>query len=140
MQQLLKKHETKVRFLFVGGTNTVLDFALLFLFTNLGLNKVVANISSTGIAFIFSFIANRKFTFKDSSKDVRRQFIAFALVTLSGLWILQPIIILIATNFLDGTMNSNASLFVAKVLATIVSLVWNYVLYSRLVFKKEEGK
>lgn len=140
MKPLLKKHETKVRFLLVGGTNTVLDFALLFLFTGLGLNKVVANIASTGIAFIFSFFANRKFTFKDSSKNVRRQFTVFALVTLSGLWILQPIIILIATNFLDGTMDSNASLFVAKVLATLVSLVWNYILYSRLVFNKEGDK
>lgn len=140
MKPLLKKHETKVRFLLVGGTNTVLDFALLFLFTGLGLNKVVANIASTGIAFIFSFFANRKFTFKDSSKNVRRQFTIFALVTLSGLWILQPIIILIATNFLDGTMDSNASLFVAKVLATLVSLVWNYILYSRLVFNKEGDK
>lgn len=140
MKPLLKRHETKVRFLLVGGTNTVLDFALLFLFTGLGLNKVVANIASTGIAFIFSFFANRKFTFKDSSKNVRRQFTVFALVTLSGLWILQPIIILIATNFLDGTIDSNASLFVAKVLATLVSLVWNYILYSRLVFNKEGDK
>lgn len=140
MQQLLKKHETKVRFLLVGGTNTVLDFALLFLFTNLGLNRVVANIASTGIAFIFSFFANRKFTFKDSSKNVRRQFLVFAAVTLSGLWILQPIIILIATSFLDDVMSNNASLFVAKVIATGASLIWNYLLYSRLVFKKEEGK
>jgi putative flippase GtrA len=140
MQQLLKKHETKVRFLLVGGTNTVLDFALLFLFTNLGLNRVVANIASTGIAFIFSFFANRKFTFKDSSKNVRRQFLVFAAVTLSGLWILQPIIILITTSFLDDVMSNNASLFVAKVIATGASLIWNYLLYSRLVFKKEEGK
>ena len=140
MQQLLKKHETKVRFLLVGGTNTVLDFALLFLFTNLGLNRVVANIASTGIAFIFSFFANRKFTFKDSSKNVRRQFLVFAAVTLSGLWILQPIIILIATSFLDDVMSNNASLFVAKVIATGASLIWNYLLYSRLVFKKEEVK
>ena len=104
MENLLKKHETKIRFLLVGGTNTLIDFGLLFLLTALGLNKLVANIISTGIAFIFSFFANRQFTFKDSSKNVKRQFIAFAAVTLSGLWILQPIIILIVTDSLKNTV------------------------------------
>ena len=137
MENLLKKHETKIRFLLVGGTNTLIDFGLLFLLTALGLNKLVANIISTGIAFIFSFFANRQFTFKDSSKNVKRQFIAFAAVTLSGLWILQPIIILIVTDSLKNTVpNDQASLFIAKIIATIVCLIWNYVLYSKLVFKK----
>ena len=135
--ELLKKHETKIRFLVVGGVNTVLDFALLFLLSGLGLNKILANTISTGVAFIFSFFANRKFTFKNVDKNVRKQFIIFTAVTLSGLWLLQPLIIWLSTDFLASyTENDQLILFIAKVIATIASMVWNYVLYSRLVFKR----
>lgn len=141
MEQLLKKHATKIRFLLVGGTNTVLDFALLFLFTNLGLHKIAANTLSTGIAFVFSFFANKQFTFKDSSKNVKRQFIAFAIITLSGLWLLQPLIIWLSSDFLaPHTNNEQLTLFIAKVIATIASMVWNYILYTKLVFKQPASK
>jgi len=139
VESLLKKHETKLRFLIVGGSNTVLDFALLFLLTNLGLSKIVANTISTGTAFIFSFFANKKFTFKNTTKNLKRQLIAFTLVTLSGLWLLQPLIIWIATSFLESHItNEDLNLFIAKVIATAASMVWNYLLYSRLVFIEEK--
>ena len=139
MEKLLKKHETKIRFLIVGGTNTVLDFAILFLLTNIGVNKIVANTISTGVAFAFSFFANKKFTFKNTDKNVKKQFITFSVITLSGLWLLQPLIIWLSTEFLsDYSSNEQFTLFIAKVIATAASMVWNYILYSRLVFKAEE--
>ena len=137
MESLLKKHETKLRFLLVGGTNTLIDFALLFILTALGVNKIVANIISTGIAFIFSFFANRQFTFKDSNKNVKRQFLYFTVITLFGLWIIQPLVILFVTNILSSTsLNDQLTLFIGKVIATVVSLIWNYLFYSKLIFKK----
>ncbi len=142
MEKLLKKHETKVRFLAVGVTNTVIDFALLFLFTNLGVNRYIANILSTGVAFVFSFFANKKFTFRDGQKDAKKQFLVFSVVTLSGLWLLQPLIIWIVTDFLAAyTNNQSLILFLAKVIATIATLVWNYILYSKVVFvdHKKQG-
>lgn len=138
MEKLLKKHATKIRFVIVGGTNTVLDFALLFLFTNLGLHKIAANTLSTGIAFIFSFFANKQFTFKDSSKSTKKQFGLFALITLSGLWLLQPLIIWLSSDFLAPfTDNEQLTLFIAKIIATVASMIWNYILYSRVVFKEK---
>jgi putative flippase GtrA len=32
--------------------------------------------------------------------------------------------------------DQNIALLIAKLIATVVSLVWNYVLYNKLVFKK----
>lgn len=133
MKPLIKKHESKLRFALVGGTNTAIDFGILFLLHGLGVNKYIANIVSTSVAFIFSFFANRRFTFQ-SKKAVRTQVIPFLIVTLTGLWVLQPIVIwlvLLPLQQLDQTM----ALFIAKLVATVVSLVWNYVLYSRSVFK-----
>ena len=133
MKALLKKHENKLRFALVGGTNTAIDFGILFLLHGLGVNKYVANIISTSVAFVFSFFANRSFTFK-SKKDARKQAIPFIIVTLTGLWILQPIVIWLVLLPLQS-LNQDMALFIAKLGATVVSLVWNYILYSKFVFK-----
>lgn len=133
MKELLKKHESKIRFALVGGTNTAIDFGILFLLNGIGLNKYVANIISTSVAFIFSFFANRHFTFK-SKKNARKQIIPFLAVTLTGLWVLQPVVMW-ATLLPLQHINQTIALFIAKLIATIVSLIWNYILYSRFVFK-----
>ena len=133
MKALLKKHESKLRFALIGGINTGIDFALLFLLNSVGVNKYIANFISTSAAFIFSFFANRTFTFR-SSGDAKKQAIPFLIVTLSGLWVLQPLIIWLCTP-LFNSLNQEAALLLAKLIATIASLIWNYILYSRVVFK-----
>ena len=139
MATALEKHGDKIRFAIVGGANTALDFIVLFLFVNLGVDKIVANYISTTTALVFSFFANKSFTFKDKSGNAKKQFGLFLLVTLAGLWVLQPIIIWLSTNALEQYItNESVLLFVAKLIATIGSLIWNYLLYSRLVFKKAD--
>lgn len=139
MATILEKHGDKLRFALVGGANTALDFILLFLFVNLGIDKIVANYFSTSLALIFSFFANKSFAFKNKSSNAKKQFALFLLVTITGLWVLQPIIIWAATAALGQYItNDSVLLFVAKLIATVGSLIWNYLLYSRLVFKKED--
>jgi len=140
MEKILEKHGEKLRFALVGGANTALDFLLLFLFTNIGIHKIVANYLSTSIALVFSFFVNKSFTFKDKSKNAKKQFVLFLAVTLAGLWIIQPLVIWVTSNFLETYIeNDNINLFIAKLIATVASLIWNYLLYSRLVFKKDEA-
>ena len=137
MEQLLKKHAEKIRFIIVGGVNTALDFGILFFLTFLGLDKIVANYFSTGIALIFSFFANKSFTFKHKEGNAKKQFILFLVITLFGLWVIQPIIIWGSTTLLASQIPNEAiNLFIAKLIATVASLIWNYILYSRIVFKK----
>lgn len=137
MEKLLEKHGQKIRFGAVGIANTALDFLLLFLFVHFGMNKIVANYFSTGISFVFSFFVNKSFTFKHKEGNVKKQFILFLAVTIAGLWVLQPIVIWGVTAAITPYIaNDSAVLFIAKVIATCASLVWNYLLYSRIVFKK----
>ena len=135
MENIRKKHAKKIRFALVGGTNTAIDFGILFGLTWLGLDKIVANYISTGIALIFSFFANKTFTFKAKSGNAKRQFVSFLVVTLIGLWIIQPGIIWLYTSLTD---DSPVSLLIAKLIATVASLVWNYLLYSRFVFTHKQ--
>lgn len=123
-----------IRFIIVGVLNTAIDVALLFLLTYLGVELWLANICSTSVALLFSFVVNRSFTFKSTGNPLR-QIVPFVAVTLVGLWVLQPLVLLGVTGLLNGVWGEYVGLFVAKMLATVVSMTWNYLLYNRLVFK-----
>ena len=140
MKPVLKKHGTKIRFALVGGINTLIDFGLLFAFSSLwGIPRGFSNILSTSVAFIFSFFANKRYTFKSTDKDnIVREMVLFAVVTLFGLWIIQSLIIHSLTPFIASFgLSDELSLFVAKLVATVASLIWNYILYSKVVFKSK---
>ncbi len=133
----IKNNPQLLRFGIVGGANTALDFGLLFVFKFIGIPVEIANIMSTGLAFIFSFFANKKYTFKTTDTNVIREMLLFVIVTLTGLWGLQTLIIALTHNPLTQLMgNTDVALLVAKLLATVASLTWNYLFYSKLVFKK----
>ena len=137
--ELLRKHAEKIRFAIVGGANTALDFLLLFLLVLTGIDKIAANFVSTGVAFIFSFFVNKSFTFKSTGGNLKKQFALFILITVIALWVIQPLIILGVTALLTPlNWNESVVLFVAKCIATVASLIWNYIFYSRFVFKTKE--
>jgi putative flippase GtrA len=125
------------RFAAVGAVSTAIDFGILLTLKSLGLPAVLANVCSTAIAFVFSFTANKKYTFKATDTNIVREIILYVLLTLIGLWGFQSAIIHVAldpmTHLLGG--HKTYGLIASKFLATGVSLVWNYFCYSRIVFK-----
>ncbi len=139
MEKLIKKHAEKLRFGVVGGANTALDFGILFTLVFFGFDRIASNYISTTIAFVFSFFVNRSFTFKSKASNTKKQFGLFLVITLFGLWVIQPIIITgVAWMISDLGIPNSIVLFIGKLLATLVTLVWNYVLYAKYVFKKDE--
>ena len=144
MQELIKKHETKLRFGLIGGLNTLLEFGLLFVFSSIfNIPRGFSNIMSTSVAFIFSFFANKKYTFKSSESDgnIVKQMVLFTIITLFGLWVIQGLIIHFLTPALISTdLSEPLSLLASKLIATIASLIWNYLLYSRVVFTKNSSE
>lgn len=121
----------------IGALNTVLDFGILFALKSFGLPAIAANTVSTSVAFVFSFVMNRKYTFKSSGQNVKRELVLFIAVTLFGLWVLQNIVIWLLTPVgLSFGWSDDTAVLVAKLVATGVSLVWNYIMYDKVVFKK----
>lgn len=136
MQSFSQRHRTKLRFALVGSLNTALDFGVLFLLA-LGFHspKEIANIISTTLSFLFSFAANKTYTFRSSGGNLRRQLLLFTAVTLFGLWIIQTAIIaLLAPIGHAAGLSASASLLISKLIATLASLTWNYLLYAKVVF------
>lgn len=154
MKNLLKKHAEKVRFGLVGVANTAIDFGILFTLVALGLPTIASNFASTSVALVFSFFANKSFTFRHEGRNSTKQLVYFFVITLFGLWVIQPVIIE-GINLLLGSWFINSSLviwlghlsslfkakyivlLVGKGLATLASLVWNYLLYRKFVFVKQ---
>jgi putative flippase GtrA len=135
----LKNKDQKLRFGAVGVINTLIDMGLLFTLKAFGLPTIPANIISTTAAFCFSFFANKKYTFHTTKTNVKREIALFIIVTLFGLWVIQTIVIQIMTFLLASTsLSSDLILLAAKATAILASLIWNYTLYSRVVFKEEK--
>lgn len=132
---MIKNSSQKIRFVLVGGINTAIDFGLLFLLRSFGLPVITSNVISTTVAFCFSFFANKKYTFKSTDTNIIREILLFVAITLFGLWVLQTIVIhLVTISFSGLRISDSLLLFIAKLVATVASLIWNYTMYSRVVF------
>lgn len=137
MEIFQRKNAEKLRFGAVGALNTAVDFAILYGLTFIGFDKIASNYVSTTTAFLLSFTLNKNYTFQTRDANTKKQFLKFTIVTLSGLWLVQPFVMAVAISLLENlSIGEYFNLTVAKILATIVTLVWNYIFYSKVVFKK----
>jgi len=114
-----------LRYLAVGGTSFIVDFGLLYFFHEvLGVRLWI----STGVAFLASFLFN--FTFQ--------KIFAFSSKSHSG-WSLVKYLALVAFNTL-ATVAIVSLLYtfigweLAKVLATVLTTIWNYLAYRFIVY------
>ncbi|HMO11733.1 MAG TPA: GtrA family protein, partial [Actinotalea sp.] len=73
--------------------NTVIDLVLYVALRALGLPLLMANGISTTCGLVFSLVANHRFTFRDRVNRPRRTVPLFIVVTVFGLWGLQPLAI-----------------------------------------------
>ncbi|MDR1183813.1 MAG: GtrA family protein [Coriobacteriales bacterium] len=124
----------KVRFVLIGGMNTILDFAILNILSMV-LSAVAANTVSTGITMAISFVLNKKYTFEANSKNYAREVFLFILFTLFGLWVLQNLVITGLLMAIPDNWPEVVRLNGAKLIATGVSMVWNFLAYKHIVFK-----
>ena len=131
----------KIRFVLVGVVNTVTDFSILFILASVfGVATIIANVISTSIALGVSYLLNKKAVFRNTDTHNYRQVILFVIVTLSGLWIVQGIIIWATVGMIAVIVHDDkVALFGAKLIATLFSLIWNYLWYSRVVFRQEKS-
>ena len=123
---LLTRHKEKVRFVMVGGTNTVLDFLIYGLLVNvLGIFVVMGNMISTAIVLCVSFGLNYKFVW-ESKKSKRETAPKFVAMSLFSAWVIQSgIIWLIVSIFGEGDVIN----LLAKVAGICVGMIANFCGY-----------
>jgi len=140
MKQLIAQFS---RFIIIGTMNTAIDFGVLNLLmwqTSIYGGKwiLLLNATSFSVAVINSYFWNKHWTFKDKDKAGISEFSQFIIVTLIGLAINTGIVYGITT-FISPVFGISIELWanLAKVVATGLSLIWNFVGYKFIVFRKK---
>lgn len=118
-----------IRFAMVGITGTVIDFVLLAIFkSGFGFSTGLSNTLSYSAGIFNNYALNRIWTFRESrSKNVFAQFAQFAAVSLIGLLLNDLLVLILEAPF--GTLLSNpqAGYLPAKITATALVMVWNFL-------------
>lgn len=155
-----ERHKRQARRFSINGLSmSALDFVLFVsLGTFLHLPAVGANVVSTSLTSSLSYWINKHWVFGRERSDGsdRRMLLRFFIVTLSGLFILQNLIIFAITHeawvvgdWLSGVLaeselgyypSSAITLAVAKLVALLASSIWNFVGYKMFVFRATDAK
>jgi putative flippase GtrA len=130
------------KFVTVGLANTAVDFGVLNLLMWMsgayeGKTIILFNIISFLIAAIHSYLWNKLWTFGVKGKsNIANQFLQFIIVSLVGVLVNSGIIYII-TAWISPTDGRGIWVNIAKIFATVASLVWNFIGYKFIVFKKK---
>lgn len=148
----------KGRFVVVGVINTATDFILLNILVSIfALPLYGANLISAFVAMCVSFMLNKNFVFRKDSQSDPRTFFTFIGVTLLSIWGVQTLVIFLLTQQFPqplftiadaahsvGLAQSFSIEFIVnnmtKIIATVASLVWNYLFYKYVVFAPKTVK
>jgi putative flippase GtrA len=123
-----------LRFAVVGGLNTLIDYGLYnFFYKVVGLPLLVSNTMSVSIAIVNSFLWNRYWTFgRGDERDWHQQALPFLAISLVGL-----VINTIGVGVLHAIFGADSLLAINlyKLVASVLSLTWNFVGYRYIVFR-----
>ncbi len=130
MIDYVRAHFTRmVKFGVTGVVNTGVDFAVFWLvFDGLGLPVLWAHICGFCVAVVNSYLLNRYWAFGDRTPKHRNTFILFLAVTALGLGVSSLVLM--------GLVHYGASPYVAKIVATAASMMWNFCFYQGIVFQQ----
>lgn len=130
-----------LKFGVVGASGTVIDFGLTALCKGiLGIPELLSNAIGFTLAATSNYYLNRVWTWKSTSKDVGVEYAKFFFVSLLGLGLNTLIIFLlkdinIVPRFVDTTLDWD--FWIAKIIATAVVMVWNFIANNFFTFRKK---
>ena len=126
---MIFKHEF-LRFLFVGGTSTIVDWGMFYLFAIILLvHHEISLVISSLSGFIVNFSMNKLFTFKCKSKKIIRQFSAYLLIAIIVLLISMLLLYLFVDILSFDKMLS-------RIFITLLMIPANYVIHKTFTFNK----
>ena len=119
------------RYLFVGGVATVVDWGMLFLFTEFGhIHYLISTILAFVGGLVTNFLLSKQLVFKANEARVSpvMEFLSYAIIGVIGLGITELIMFLF-TSCLDFHY------MISKVIATVIVLFWNYMARRYAIYK-----
>ncbi|MBQ8539368.1 MAG: GtrA family protein [Ruminococcus sp.] len=120
------------RYIFVGGIATIVDWGFLFVLTDFAhIHYLVSAIIAFVAGLITNFFLSKLLVFKanDARVNAIMEFVSYAIIGVIGLGITE-LILYFFTSF------SSMHYMIAKAIATVVVLAWNYIARKLIVYKK----
>jgi putative flippase GtrA len=115
------------RYLLVGGASALIELALFNgIYYLLGHNAPLSNIIAVVIATCFNFLMNRTFSFKATTGFARSVVLYVSLFCFNLLFTTLATTALIAHGLLP---------LLAKLLTMGCVVLWNFVLYNKVIFR-----
>lgn len=142
MPNLLQLAKKFVKFGVVGASGAIIDFGLTALCKGiLGVPELLANAIGFTLAATSNYFLNRVWTWRSTSKSVGIEYAKFFFVSLIGLGLNSLIVFLlkdvsIIPCLVDTTLDWN--FWVAKVIATAVVMVWNFLANNFFTFRQKQ--
>ncbi len=121
-----------VRFLFVGGINTLVGYGCFALLIFIGLNHNLAYIIATVIGVVNSYLWNKIFTFKSKEKSYSEA------LRFISVYLISFIIGLIILNVLINKLLINT--YIAGAINIIFTTLISWIGHNKFSFKNKEGQ
>jgi dolichol-phosphate mannosyltransferase len=130
IQQITKRKEI-LKYIIAGGTAAMVNFILLYFFTDiLGFWYLLSSTLAFIISFFVSFYLQKFWTFGDSQKDILyKQMVVYLIITLFNLAI-NAVLMYYLVDFLKVWY------MLAQLLTTGLIASWSFVIYKIFVFKR----
>lgn len=120
-----------IRFLFVGGLNTIVGYGIYALLVYLGINLYIASTISTIIGVFHSYLWNRYFTFKSKEKALAE------IVRFISVYIVSYLLGLL-TLFISNKI-FNIDPYVAGLVNLVITTLISWFGHKYFSFKKKEN-
>ena len=116
-----------IKYLVVGGSSAVIELVLFQLLSAVfAIPLAAANVTAVVVSTVFNFLVNRNVTFKSTSNPLRSLVLYLLLFALN-------------TTFSTAVISLSAAQgvypLVAKVCTMACIVLWNFVLYKKVIFK-----
>jgi putative flippase GtrA len=134
IKKLIKKFFTPeiIKFIVVGGLSAIIEFTVLIIFVEtIDIDYRVGNILAFGLTNILTFMLSKRYVFASSNSNKAQEATLYTLCLLVGLAVNQAVLwALVEMISIDYR--------IAKVIAILVTVVWNYFSRKHFVFKQRE--
>ena len=116
-----------IKYLMVGGSSAVIELVLFQLISVVFVIPLAAaNVTAVVVSTVFNFLVNRNVTFKSTSNPLRSLVLYLLLFALNTTFSTVVISLLAAQGVYP---------LVAKVCTMACIVLWNFVLYKKIIFK-----
>lgn len=119
-----------IRFLFVGGLNTLVGYGVYALLIYMGVNYLLANTISTIIGVAHSYLWNRFFTFKSRNKAIKE------ITKFVSVYIVSYLIGMCTLFIFKDKLNISA--YLAGLINLVITTLISYFGHKYYSFKKDE--